>query len=236
MLHNVCTQFLTAYGVHAKRGYEAMMVLGILTAFTGRPVHDGWKPYLKLKTCSHALCNAHHLRELLFVFERTQQAWSQNMTQLLLDIHHEVKTTRAHAPQLAPERLLYYETRYDEVLGQSLAANPPPEAVLPKKRGRKKQSDAVNLLARLDQYRAETLAFMHDFRVPFDNNLAEQALRMMKVKQKVSGSFRTFAGAQVFCAIRSFLSTARKQGLNMMRSISDAFAGNPFIPSPQIPT
>ena len=235
-LHSVCTQFLTAYGVHPKRGYEAMMDLGILTAFTGRLVHDGWKSYLKLKACSHALCNAHHLRELLFVFERTQQAWSQNMTQLLLDIHHEVKTTRAHTPQLAPERLLYYEARYDEVLRQGLAANPPPEAVLPKKRGRKKQSDAVNLLARLDQYRAETLAFMHDFRVPFDNNLAEQALRMMKVKQKVSGSFRTFAGAQVFCAIRSFLSTARKQGLNMMRSISDAFAGNPFIPSPQIPT
>ena len=108
--------------------------------------------------------------------------------------------------------------------------------MLPKKRGRKKQSDAVNLLAHLYQYRAETVAFMHDFHVSFDNNLAEQALRMMKLKQKVSGSFRTFAGAQVFYAIRSFLSTARKQGLNMIRSIFDALAGNPFIPSLKYPS
>lgn len=117
-----------------------------------------------------------------------------------------------------------------------MAVNPPPQASPLKKRGRKKQSDALNLLARLYQYRTETLAFMHDFRVPFDNNLAEQALRMMKVKQKVSGAFRTLAGAQVFCAIRSYFSTARNHGPNMLRSIFDVFSGNPFIPSPQIPT
>lgn len=235
-LHVVCTRFLTAYGVHAKRGYEALLDLGILSTFSGRTVHDGWASYFKLAHCRHALCNAHHLRELLFVFERTQQTWPQQMTQLLLDIYHEVQTTRDLAPQLTPERRRHYEARYDEVLRQGLAANPPPEEALPKKRGRKKQSDAVNLLSRLSQYRAETLAFMTDFRVPFDNNLAEQALRMMKVKQKISGAFRTLAGAQVFCDIRGYLSTARKHGLNMIRVIFDAFAGNPFIPVPQIPT
>lgn len=204
-LHVMSTPQLTFYAVHPQRGQEAMRDIGLLPAFGGLNIHDGWASYFKFENCSHALCNAHHLRELIFIVERYQQTWADQMIQLLLDIKTEVAET-APAMTLPSARIDYYEQLYDELLEQGLAANPPPQTPPPKKRGRKKQTPPKNLLDRLEKYKAETLAFMHDFRVPFDNNLAERDVRMIKVKQKISGTFRTRTGAETFCAIRSYYS------------------------------
>lgn len=229
-LHVASTELLTCYGVHAKRGREAMQALNILPAFAGRAVHDGWRSYFTFTNCQHSLCNAHHLRELLFVAERYQQGWATDMYQLLLDIKAEVEATPQEQMSLVPARLTHFEQRYDELIRQGLAANPPPAPPTPNKRGRKKQSPPKNLLDRLQQYKAGVLAFMADFCVPFDNNLAERDVRMIKLKQKISGAFRTPAGADTFCAIRSYISTVRKHQLNVIDAIYDALTGTPFIP------
>lgn len=230
-LHVMSTPQLTFYAVHPKRGQEAMRDIGLLPAFGGLNIHDGWASYFKFENCSHALCNAHHLRELIFIVERYQQTWADQMIQLLLDIKTEVAET-APAMTLPSARIDYYEQLYDELLEQGLAANPPPQTPPPKKRGRKKQTPPKNLLDRLEKYKAETLAFMHDFRVPFDNNLAERDVRMIKVKQKISGTFRTRTGAETFCAIRSYISTVRKQKKGIIQALYDAFQDKPFMPSP----
>jgi transposase len=238
-LHVASTELLTYYTVHAKRGQEGMKAMGILSAFGGRAMHDGWKPYFTFSHCQHALCNAHHLRDLLFVVEQYQQQWAQEMIQLLMDIKAEVGVAPVDQMSLQPERLTYFEQRYDELIGAGLEANLPPDDPPPKvcgergptKRGRKKQSPPKNLLDRLQKYKPQVLAFMYDFRVPFDNNLAERDVRMIKVKQKVSGTFRTRTGAETFCAIRSYVSTVRKHGLNVIEAIHSALADTPFIPS-----
>ncbi len=147
-------------------------------------------------------------------------------------IKAEVEATPADQTSLPLERIAHYEQLYDDLLQQGFAANPPPEVPPPKKRGRKKQSPPRNLLDRLQKHKNETLAFMHDFRVPFDNNLAERDVRMIKVKQKISGTFRTSAGADTFCSIRSYISTVRKHGGHVIHAIHNAFAGQPFMPDP----
>ena len=156
------------------------------------------------------------------------------MAQLLREIKTEIEATPAPALSLPPERLAYYEDEYDGLITQVWAANPPPDDPLPKKRGRPKQSPPKNLLDRLLAHKSDVLAFMYDFRIPFDNNLAERDVRMVKVKQKVSGAFRTQSGAEAFCAIRSYISTVRKHGHNALMPMYDALVGQPFMPMSEV--
>lgn len=230
-LHVASTPGLTHYHVHEKRGKEGMAAGDILPRFQGYAVHDHWAAYLAFGQGQHTFCNAHHLRELEFIHEQYQQSWAVDMAQLLRDIHQEVKATPLPAMSLPADRLLHYSAAYDKILADGLAVNPPPTDPPPKKRGRPKQTPPKNLLDRLQTHKTGVLAFMADFDIPFDNNLAEQDIRMMKVKQKVSGTFRTKEGADTFAAIRSYISTARKQGHNAITAVYDAFVGHPFMPS-----
>jgi transposase len=234
-LHVAATDRLTDYEVHAHRGQAAMDEAGILPAFKGTAMHDHWQAYFRYEGCTHALCNAHHLRELQFIEKQYGQGWAAELAELLLEIKKTVATTREHSPCLPAELLREFERRYDRIVSAGYEANPCPlpeaDEDRPKKRGRPKQTPPLNLLDRLRDFKPQVLAFMYDFRVPFDNNLAEQDVRMVKVKQKVSGCFRTLAGAKDFARIRGYISTARKNTVNVFRAIRDAFCGKPFIPS-----
>lgn len=232
-LHVAATERLTHYDIHAKRGKEAMDEAGILPAFGGTAIHDHWKPYFGYKGCAHGLCNAHHLRELQYMEQHYGQGWATEMTDLLLEIKQAVDTPPEHSTHLSPEALAAFEQRYDRVVNAGYEANPraPPaeDGNPPKKRGRPKQTPPLNLLDRLRDFKPQVLAFRYDCRVPFDNNLAERDVRMIKVKQKVSGCFRTLAGAKDFARIRGYISTARKNAVNVFGAIRDAFGGKPFI-------
>jgi transposase len=231
-LHVACTTALTFYAYHARRGKLATDEIGILPEFAGRAVHDGLTSYPQYG-CAHALCNAHHLRELTFVEEQFHQDWAGQMKGLLLDAKTKVAQARGLGLSALPEsEAADIERRYQAVLDQGFAANVAPEVAVdqPKKRGRKKQSKAKNLLDRLDKHREEVLAFMRDFRVPFDNNLAERDLRMVKVQQKISGCFRTVEGAKMFCRIRGYISTVRKQGCGVLAALDGAVRGQPVHP------
>jgi transposase len=224
-LHVLATTCLTWLGIHPNRGNKAFDAFSLLAAFVGTLVHDGWQPYRDL-TCHHALCNAHHLRELTYVFEEMGQSWANRLIEMLVDACQEV--TLVGGP-LATDRIAHFRSLYLEILAQGEAANPraPPSG----KRGRTRQSKAVNLLHRLRTCTDDVLRFMTDPGVPFTNNLAEQAVRMPKVKQKVSGCFRTLTGAQSFCTLRSYLDTLRKQGANLFHALTQTFQGT--VPQPR---
>lgn len=229
-LHSASTATLTWYGSHPKRGQEAMDAFGILPHFTGIAVHDGWASYREYG-CQHALCNAHHLRELTQIFEITQQSWAQTMIDFLCRAKGIADGARASQTALAPDTLATLRHEYEAVLSDGEALNPVVSGD-GKKRGRVKQSAATNLLGRLRRYGDDVLRFLYDLRVPFDNNLAERDIRMPKLKQKTSGCFRTSKGAQNFATIRSYLSTLAKQGRNVVQALIQTFQGNTLSPTP----
>lgn len=231
-LHSASTAHATYYDIHRKRGSEAFDDIGILPDFIGRAIHDFWKPYFGYD-CRHGLCNAHHLRELIFVHEQHQQDWAGRMIGCLLDIKDAVDLAKQTTDRLDRRQIQNFEARYQQILDEGYAENPltAQPASKKKKRGRRKKTKARNLLERLDEHRGEGLAFMYDFNVPFDNNQAERDLRMMKVQQKISGMFRTEDGAKAFCRIRSYISTARKNAVGAMDALTRLFSGNPFVPA-----
>lgn len=230
-LHVASTETTTCYTIHSKRGAPAMMDMGILNEFNGYAVHDHWASYGAFD-CSHVLCNAHHLRELIHAHEQHGQEWARKMIDCLLEAKTEVETALAAGNDaLSAARVSYYEKRYSRILRNGRSELPVIAAPGVVKRGRVKQHKAKNLHDRLVFHKHETLAFVYDLSVPFDNNLAERDVRMAKVKQKISGCFRSEHGAHRFCRFRGYLSTARKQGRNILDCLRDAFRGNAFDPA-----
>lgn len=230
-LHVASTGSITYYAAHPRRGKAATDVIDILPNFNGVAVHDSWNTYFKYG-CSHALCNAHHLRELKEIKECYKQKWAGDMTSLLVEIKETVDKKREVADKLDKDKIDGFKKRYDKIIKGGLAKNTPVKVRdRPKKRGRIKQSKAKNLLDRLKEHWRETLSFMYDFKIPFDNSQAERDIRMMKVQQKISGTFRSVDGAKTFCRIRGYISTARKSSLSVIDAIQAAFEGNPFMVS-----
>ncbi len=235
-LHVACTDSLTFYFVHTKRGKIAMDAMKILPQFKGIANHDGLKSYSQYEA-KHSLCNAHHLRELIFIAERYEQAWASQMITLLVEMNEAVKAAKASEKvALEASQLEAFERRYHDILQTGFAESPaipiPERQQVKPIRGRPKQHPAKNLLDRLQSHSEAVLRFIHNFDVPFDNNQAERDLHMMKLKQKISGCFRSEQGAVMFCRIRSYLSTLRKQGINVLDALIQVFMGDPISPVP----
>lgn len=229
-LHVASTPHLTFYAAHPKRGRAALEAIGVLPEFRGRAVHDGLPSYWQYGQCAHGLCNAHHLRELTFVQEQLGQPWAKELKDVLLEAKQAVDQARAHGlVEVSAEVKRELERRYDDILEAGFLANPPPEPT--GQRGRPKRGKAGSLVARLREHKEATLAFLQDFTVPFDNNQAERDIRMTKVRQKISGCFRTTTGAERFCRIRGYISTLRKQGIPVLSALSQTMVGAPPLPT-----
>ena len=228
-VHSASTEKATVYHADGHRGADAATAAGILPHFKGTAIHDGWKPYFQF-LCGHGLCNAHHLRELIFVADVCHQFWAMEMRELLLDIKQAVETARSTGlVALDANQHARFMKTYETLIAIAYAVNPWKTPTGEPRRGRFKKPKALNLAERLDKQRDAVLLFMNDFTVPFDNNLAERDIRMVKLKQKVSGGFRSMPGAEMFCRIRGYVSTARKNQIKVMLSLQLAFAKNPFL-------
>jgi transposase len=222
-LHCISNDQLTLFYAHAKRGTEAMDAKNVLPQFRGILCHDHWKPYFQYKDCSHALCNAHHTRELDRAYEQDKQQWAREMQELLENIRRDVY---AHGGSLPDEQAALYTERYRNLLKQADIECPPPEMNRkPGQRGRIKRSKSRNLLERLRDFEQEVLRFMTNPIVPFTNNQGENDIRMTKVHQKISGCFRSQEGADIFCRVRSYLSTCRKNNMSATAALELLFAG-----------
>jgi transposase len=229
-VHSASTGLLSLFTVHTKRGKVAMDAAGVLPGFAGVAVHDGWAPYWRYAHVTHALCGAHLLRELDAVTQEPGQGWAAGMAELLVDAKLACDRARAAGVQRVDDQArARLHTRYERLLADGQAANPPPP-VNGRRRRRTRRSPAARLLARLDTHREEVLRLLDDTRVPFDNNQAERDLRMVKLQQKISGCWRTPAGAEAFLALRSYLSTARKHGRNPLAVLGQLFQGQAWLP------
>ena len=229
-VHAVSTTGLTLYHLDEERGTEAMDAMGVIEHLRGVLVHDGWASYRTYENLTHGLCNAHHLRELDAAGDIDGQGWANDMAGLLTDTWLQVleaKTAGNNA--LSSNQLAEARANYDVIIAAGHVANPP---VVPSgKRGRPKRTQPHNLLLRLDNYAEDVLRFATDFTVPFDNNLSERDVRMVKIAQKISGGFRSDDGARAFLAFRSYLSTAAKQGVNRLEALRQLFNDGPWMPA-----
>ena len=207
-LHVNCTRFLTHLAWHGSRGREAMDEIGIWPRFLGRGMHDRLASYDGYD-CAHSICGAHLVRECAAVAQQEQQQWAAEMQDFLLDLHDACHQWRLlHLSAVPAIERDDWVARYFEILAAGYAAQPPPPASPPAKRkGRRKQSKAKNLLDALLGRAEQVLALLDDLRIPFTNNQAERDLRLAKVQQKISGTFRSATGVTAFCRIRSYLST-----------------------------
>src|SRR5579863_347528 len=228
--HVTSTASLTHYQVDASRGQDALNAIGILPLFKGISIHDGWASYF-LYDCEHALCLVHVLRELVFQAERQGAVWAADLKELLLLMKQAAQDARTQGKHwLDPLEVLDWELAFLRLLDEADQVTPRATAP-PGSKGRIKQSAARNLLDRLRTHQQAVFCFLEDLRVDFDNNLAERDLRMIKVQQKVSGCFRSLAGAQAFSRIRGYLSTLRKQGLPLLSALQATLCGHPLLPS-----
>ncbi len=239
-VHVARTEELTHYAYDARRGKAAMDEIGILPQFTNTLVRDGFSSYKWYEQCRHSLCNVHLLRDLVFVGEvgPEQKVWTDPFAKLLLKIKDMVTEARANPAeaQLNEEMKINFLRRYDRLVKRADRLNPP----LPKRKAEGlapqksvlQQPTPRRLINRLQKRRDEVLRFMTDTSVPFDNNGSERDLRMVKLQQKISGCFRTPDGVRSFCRVRSYLSTARKQGHALLSSLERAFNGKPLIFQP----
>jgi transposase len=217
-LHSASTAALTHYRVSEKRGALWTTLQG------GVIVHDHFKPYFTLKGVGHALCNAHHLRELKALMDIEKEPWATKMSRLLVTAARAVRQTVEQGQSAVAERISRrIVTVYDAIVLRGLAFHEQQPALgrRPGARGRSAKRPGHNLLVRLRDFKTEVLRFLFDFAVPFTNNQAEQDIRMMKVKLKISGGFRTQAGAETFATLRSVLSTIRKRGWNLLKTLSN---------------
>jgi transposase len=218
-LHSASNAQWTHFFPHTRRGTVAMNAINILPLYHGTLCHDHWKPYYKYD-CTHSLCNAHHLRELNRAWEQDKQAWAHEMKQLLENMSSAVNDAGG---VLLDKQAEQWKRKYRKLLEKAQTECPPPDKPEKAKRGRIKRSKARNLLERLIDYEEDVLRFMTDAYVPFTNNAAENSIRMTKVHQKISGCFRSMEGAEMFCRIRGYLTTCRKQGISATQAMRLVF-------------
>ena len=227
-VHDASNCEFTYLDISPKRGYLGMEQCGVLPLFHGIAMHDCWASYWSYEDCQHAVCCAHLLRELTGIAENhPEQKWAS----AFIDLLTEMKKVKDKAVEAGKETLSYYhyhkfDKRYDELIKQAREENPLP-VTTEKKRGRKKKGKILALVDRLDNYKVSVCLFIHNFMVPFDNNQAERDLRMIKVKTKVSGCFRSEEGARDYLKIMSYIGTAHKQGHNAYDAIRKAISGCP---------
>ena len=224
-LHVASNDRYTCYFVHPKRGSKAIDSMGILPEFNGVAIHDCWKPYNNYD-CKHALCNAHLQRELTGIEENYNQQWAKEMKELLTEMKKYTDECKEQNKELDFEQIKSLEKKFDAIVMEGIEENPP--CLNPEKhgkRGKNPKTKARNLLDRFIEYKKQILRFLTDLKVPFENNQAERDIRMMKLQQKISGTFRTIRGAEAFCRIRAYISTIRKNGLNVLEGIIAALKG-----------
>lgn len=229
-MHVTCTPTLTHYQVHGSRGHEALDEIGILAHFVGTSVHDAWKAYF-LYGCQHSLCCVHLLRELTFLSQELGLWWAHQMILLLTTMKKATDQARSLGQSsVSTEDVLALHTQFLSLLDEGDQVHPRAPTT-PGKRGKARQHPARNLLDRLRKYQDAVLAFLYDLNVDFDNNLAERDVRMVKVQQKVSGTFRSDEGAVSFCRIRGYLSSLRKQSLHVFSALEATLLDQPLLPS-----
>lgn len=224
-IHGVSNGTLKYMSVQEKRGYEGMILAGVLEFFKGIGMHDCWSSYSKFEDIVHALCNAHLLRELVERWENTSQEWAQKMIVLLLQIKSEKEDIiKAKGNAFTKQQWNKFKTEYDSIVAEGLELNPLPDKESGK-RGRPKKGKSRNLLERLRDKDEEFLRFATDFSVPFDNNEAERLMRHAKIRVKVSGCMREVDGAQAYCDIMSYLLSTKSYDINALDALHHVFNG-----------